>query len=243
MLSYPPIKFPLSKPFLSPFWTKNRGWMNVQPVTSFKMATPPKSNMEPENTTLEKEKHLQTTHFWVPCYFSGVYLHYKYLQVSQLRRWKLPSKKWVSNSGRIRDTIGFWRAYQTLISPEDSVDGHGWYMHWTDLNFSFTLPPGWQSGSFQDKQPLFNGEFLDCKNHHANLEQLALGWWWDAGKDDFHQKGHCLMVIRSTPIHTGPTTLCQPYLLNKYSWGWSRLAKWTLNASYWEVQSWCEFVH
>ena len=29
--------------------------------------TPPKTNMEPENTPLEKEKHLQTTNFWVPC--------------------------------------------------------------------------------------------------------------------------------------------------------------------------------
>ena len=29
--------------------------------------TPPKTNIEPENTPLEKEKHLQTTSFWVPC--------------------------------------------------------------------------------------------------------------------------------------------------------------------------------
>ena len=31
--------------------------------------TPLKTNMEPENTPLEKEKHLQTTDFWVPCLF------------------------------------------------------------------------------------------------------------------------------------------------------------------------------
>ncbi len=28
--------------------------------------------MEPENALLEKEKHLQTTIFWVPCEFSGI---------------------------------------------------------------------------------------------------------------------------------------------------------------------------
>ena len=27
----------------------------------------PKTNMEPENINLEKEKHLQSTTFWVPC--------------------------------------------------------------------------------------------------------------------------------------------------------------------------------
>ena len=32
----------------------------------------PKTNMEPENTPLEKEKHLATTNLWVPSYFSGV---------------------------------------------------------------------------------------------------------------------------------------------------------------------------
>ena len=30
-------------------------------------STPLKTNMEPENTLLEKEKQLQTTNFWVPC--------------------------------------------------------------------------------------------------------------------------------------------------------------------------------
>ena len=30
-------------------------------------STPPKTNMELENTLLEKEKQLQTTNFWVPC--------------------------------------------------------------------------------------------------------------------------------------------------------------------------------
>ena len=29
--------------------------------------TPPKTNMEPENTLLEKETQLQTTNFWVSC--------------------------------------------------------------------------------------------------------------------------------------------------------------------------------
>jgi len=32
--------------------------------------------MEPEHTPLEKEKHLETTNFGVPCQFSGVYSHY-----------------------------------------------------------------------------------------------------------------------------------------------------------------------
>ena len=27
----------------------------------------PKTNMEPEKNSLEKEKHLQATNFWVPC--------------------------------------------------------------------------------------------------------------------------------------------------------------------------------
>ena len=27
----------------------------------------PKTNMEPEKNSLEKEKHLQSTNFWVPC--------------------------------------------------------------------------------------------------------------------------------------------------------------------------------
>ncbi len=36
--------------------------------------TPPKTNMEPEKSPLEKEKHLlQITSFQVPCQFSGVY--------------------------------------------------------------------------------------------------------------------------------------------------------------------------
>ena len=34
---------------------------------SFGEGTPPKTNMEPENINLEKEKHLQTSTFWVPC--------------------------------------------------------------------------------------------------------------------------------------------------------------------------------
>ena len=36
-------------------------------------STPPKTNMEPENTLLEKEKILHTTNFWVSSKFSGVY--------------------------------------------------------------------------------------------------------------------------------------------------------------------------
>lgn len=34
-------------------------------------STPPKTNMQPENYSLEKEKHLQAANFWVPCCFSG----------------------------------------------------------------------------------------------------------------------------------------------------------------------------
>ena len=33
---------------------------------------PQKTHMEPENTFLENEKHLQTSNFGVPCLFSGV---------------------------------------------------------------------------------------------------------------------------------------------------------------------------
>ena len=33
--------------------------------------TPPKINVEPENTILEKEKHLQTTNSWVSCLVFG----------------------------------------------------------------------------------------------------------------------------------------------------------------------------
>ena len=40
------------------FWWKIRKRFGV---------TPPKTNMELEITPLEKEKHLQTTNFWVPC--------------------------------------------------------------------------------------------------------------------------------------------------------------------------------
>ena len=32
--------------------------------------------MEPENAPLEKEKHLPTTNFWIPCLFSGVATKY-----------------------------------------------------------------------------------------------------------------------------------------------------------------------
>ena len=35
--------------------------------------TPLKTNLEPENGPLEKEKHLQITSFWVPCLFSRGY--------------------------------------------------------------------------------------------------------------------------------------------------------------------------
>ena len=34
---------------------------------AWEAVTPQKTNMEPQNTPLEKEKHLQTTNFWVPC--------------------------------------------------------------------------------------------------------------------------------------------------------------------------------
>ena len=38
-----------------------------RPVFYKKLDTPPKTNMEPEKSPLEKEKHLQTTNFQVPC--------------------------------------------------------------------------------------------------------------------------------------------------------------------------------
>ena len=38
------------------------------------LVTPLKTNMEPENGPLEKEKHLQITSFWVPCLFSRGYI-------------------------------------------------------------------------------------------------------------------------------------------------------------------------
>lgn len=37
------------------------------------LCTPPKTSMEPDNTSLEKKKHLPTTYFWLPPYFSEVY--------------------------------------------------------------------------------------------------------------------------------------------------------------------------
>ncbi len=43
-----------------------------RPYRKTEHPTPLKTNMEPGNTPLEKEKHLQTINFWVPCLFSGV---------------------------------------------------------------------------------------------------------------------------------------------------------------------------
>ncbi len=40
---------------------------NSEISNDFDSVTPPKFNMEPENASLEKEKHLQTTSFGVPC--------------------------------------------------------------------------------------------------------------------------------------------------------------------------------
>ena len=43
--------------FLHVFWLKEM----------VGITTPQKTNMEPEKNALEREKHLQTTNFWVPC--------------------------------------------------------------------------------------------------------------------------------------------------------------------------------
>ena len=44
--------------------------VNLSPQRTFTLYparnTPLKTNMEPENAHLEKEKHLQTINFWVP---------------------------------------------------------------------------------------------------------------------------------------------------------------------------------
>ena len=42
-------------------------------IFRFRVCTPQKINMEPENHLFEKENHLQKRHFWVPCLFSDVY--------------------------------------------------------------------------------------------------------------------------------------------------------------------------
>ena len=38
---------------------------NIAYIAIGQEITPPKFNMEPENHTLEKEKHLPNNHFWV----------------------------------------------------------------------------------------------------------------------------------------------------------------------------------
>ena len=43
---------------------KLKGPMNDKNCLYQNVHTPPKTNMEPENTTLEKEKHLQKNNFW-----------------------------------------------------------------------------------------------------------------------------------------------------------------------------------
>ena len=52
------------------------GWCPIYRVTHatglFFTCTPWKTNMEPENHSCEKEKHLPNLHFWVPCQISGV---------------------------------------------------------------------------------------------------------------------------------------------------------------------------
>ena len=44
----------------------------IQPNDLFIFTTPPKTNMEPENTPLEKEKPLQTANFWASMFVIGV---------------------------------------------------------------------------------------------------------------------------------------------------------------------------
>ena len=50
-----PLKTNMSKPRCIPYWNGHLFRGHV---------TPPKTNMEPENIPLQKEKHLQTTNFW-----------------------------------------------------------------------------------------------------------------------------------------------------------------------------------
>ena len=48
------------------FVFQHTGWKLEQKGDAY-LTEPPKTNMEPENTLLEKEKQLQTTNCWVPC--------------------------------------------------------------------------------------------------------------------------------------------------------------------------------
>ena len=47
-------------------------------------STPRKTNMEPEKSHMEEEKHLQTMNFQVPCWFSGVYMYVLYIYLMRL---------------------------------------------------------------------------------------------------------------------------------------------------------------
>lgn len=56
------------------------------------MFTPPKSNMEPENTSLQKEKHLPTTNFWISMLVSGVSSPPIFWDSVEFQRFKLDQK-------------------------------------------------------------------------------------------------------------------------------------------------------
>ena len=52
---------------ISTFWRKKRPKTDKQvPGRYIEIHYIPKTNMEPENNAVEKEKQLQTTNFWVP---------------------------------------------------------------------------------------------------------------------------------------------------------------------------------
>ncbi len=62
--------------------------------------TPPKTNMEPENTALEKEKHLQTTNFWFHVSFRGCKPLSPPLLASQIQNPDPPKTPWVQQKNK-----------------------------------------------------------------------------------------------------------------------------------------------
>ena len=64
------LGFPLEIffPLKSEFFTNLKNSTFLIPATVLQVRIPPrKTNMDPENTPLEKEKHVQTTNFCDPC--------------------------------------------------------------------------------------------------------------------------------------------------------------------------------
>ena len=79
--------------------------------------TPPRTNMEPENTPLEKEKHLQTTNFWVPCKISGVY-----------SLWEICA--WVGGAKHMATICKLWNYNSYILYTWMSLEISKWLANW-----------------------------------------------------------------------------------------------------------------